>query len=88
MLFSASSFRSSTTRDAIGIFSANYMGGDAWYNVTVKNDTQYFSDFDYYASKVARLVLILEQKIMMSIENLRRKFFRFLCICKKFILTR
>ena len=27
------------------------MGGDAWYNVTVRNDTQYFSNFDYYASK-------------------------------------
>ena len=42
----------STARDAIGSM-ANYMGGDAWYNVTVKNDTQYFSDFDYYASKGA-----------------------------------
>ena len=29
------------------------MGGDAWYNVTVKNDTHYFADFDYYASKGA-----------------------------------
>jgi len=26
-------------------------GGDAWYNVTVRNETQHFSDFDYYASK-------------------------------------
>tara|TARA_B100001173_G_scaffold200422_1_gene172784 strand:- start:255 stop:1034 length:780 start_codon:yes stop_codon:yes gene_type:complete len=42
----------STARDAIGSM-ANYMGGDAWYNVTVKNDTRYFSDFDYYASKGA-----------------------------------
>ena len=42
----------STARDALGSL-ANYMGGDAWYNVTVKNDTQYFSDFDYYASKGA-----------------------------------
>jgi len=40
----------STVRDAIGSLG-NYMGGDAWYNVTVRNDTQYFSDFDYYASK-------------------------------------
>ena len=29
------------------------MGGDAWYNVTVRNDTHFFSDFDYYASKGA-----------------------------------
>ena len=42
----------STARDALGSIG-NYMGGDAWYNVTVRNDTQYFSDFDYYASKGA-----------------------------------
>ena len=42
----------STARDAIGSLG-NYMGGDAWYNVTVRNDTHYFSDFDYYASKGA-----------------------------------
>ena len=40
----------STARDAFGSL-ANYFGGDAWYNVTVKNDTHFFSDFDYYASK-------------------------------------
>ena len=42
----------STARDAIGSLG-NYMGGDAWYNVTVRNDTRYFSDFDYYGSKGA-----------------------------------
>ena len=42
----------STARDALGSLG-NYMGGDAWYNVTVRNDTHYFSDFDYYASKGA-----------------------------------
>tara|TARA_Y100000741_G_C18224669_1_gene547318 strand:+ start:44 stop:823 length:780 start_codon:yes stop_codon:yes gene_type:complete len=42
----------STARDAIGSLG-NYMGGDAWYNITVRNDTQYFSNFDYYASKGA-----------------------------------
>ena len=42
----------STARDAIGSLG-NYLGGDAWYNVTVRNDTHYFSDFDYYASKGA-----------------------------------
>ena len=40
----------STARDAVAS-AANFLGGDAWYNVTVKNETQYFSDFDYYASK-------------------------------------
>ena len=42
----------STARDALGSLG-NYMGGDAWYNVTVRNDTHFFSDFDYYASKGA-----------------------------------
>ena len=41
----------STVRDATASI-ANYTGGDAWYNVTVKNDTQHFTDFDYYASKL------------------------------------
>ena len=41
----------STARDTIAS-SANFFGGDAWYNVTVKNDTNYFKDSDYYASKV------------------------------------
>ena len=41
----------STARDAVGI-AAGVFGGDAWYNVTVKNDTQYFKDSDYYISKV------------------------------------
>jgi len=40
----------STVRDTVGSF-ANVLGGDAWYNVTVANDTQYFSDFDYWASR-------------------------------------
>ncbi len=41
----------STVRDATASLG-NLVGGDAWYNVTVNNDTQHFSDFDYYASRV------------------------------------
>jgi len=41
----------STVRDTVGSF-ANLIGGDPWYNATVANDTQYFSDFDYWASRV------------------------------------
>ena len=41
----------STARDAISS-TLNFVGGDAWYNLTVRNDTQYFSDIDYYTSKV------------------------------------
>ena len=40
----------STVRDSIGTL-ASVLGGDPWYNVTVKNDTQYFKDSDYYFSK-------------------------------------
>ena len=39
-----------TARDTIAS-GINFLGGDAWYNVTVKNDTHHFSDFDYWASK-------------------------------------
>ena len=41
---------SSTARDAFGTLIGMF-GGDPWYNVTVKNDTQYFKDSDYYITK-------------------------------------
>ncbi len=40
-----------TVRDSIGSL-VNVVGGDAWYNVTVANDTQYFNEADYYLSRV------------------------------------
>jgi len=40
-----------TVRDAIGSL-ANVAGGDAWYNVTVSNDTQYFNEADYYLTRI------------------------------------
>ena len=40
-----------TVRDTIGSV-ANVVGGDAWYNVTVANDTQYFSEADYWVSRL------------------------------------
>ena len=58
----------STARDAIASI-ANFTGGDAWYNVTVNNDTKYFSDFDYYSSKVLAGV-DFRAKNFDSIENL------------------
>tara|TARA_B100001175_G_scaffold305718_1_gene303057 strand:+ start:884 stop:1684 length:801 start_codon:yes stop_codon:yes gene_type:complete len=39
-----------TVRDSVGSL-ANVAGGDAWYNVTVANDTQYFNEADYYLSR-------------------------------------
>ena len=40
-----------TVRDSIGSL-ANVVGGDAWYNVTVANDTQYFNEADYYLTQL------------------------------------
>ena len=40
----------STLRDATASL-VNYSGGNAWYNITVNEDTHHFSDFDYYASR-------------------------------------
>ena len=40
----------STLRDATASL-INYTGGNAWYNITVDEDTRYVSDFDYYASR-------------------------------------
>ena len=41
----------STVRDTFGMFGSTIGGGDPWYNITVKNDTHYFTDFDYYGSR-------------------------------------
>jgi len=41
----------STARDTIAS-SLNFLGGDPWYNVTVKNNTNYLNESDYYASRI------------------------------------
>ena len=58
----------STARDTVASI-ANFTGGDAWYNVTVRNDTQYFNDADYYLSKITAGV-DFRGKNYDSIENL------------------
>ena len=60
----------STIRDTAGSF-VNILGGDAWYNVTVTNDTQHFSDFDYYASR-ASSGIDFRAKNIDSFENLEK----------------
>ena len=40
-----------TARDTVASLT-NFIGGDAWYNVTVANDTRYFSEADYWASRL------------------------------------
>ena len=60
----------STVRDTVGSF-ANVLGGDAWYNVTAANDTQYFSEFDYWASRVGAGIDFRAKNID-SFENLEK----------------
>ena len=60
----------STIRDTAGSF-ANIIGGDAWYNVSVANDTQHFSSFDYYASRVGSGINFRAKNID-SFENLEK----------------
>ena len=60
----------STIRDTAGSF-ANILGGDAWYNVTIANDTKHFSDFDYYSSR-ASSGIDFRAKNIYSFENLEK----------------
>ena len=60
----------STVRDTIGSL-ANVVGGDPWYNVTVANDTQYFSDFDYWGTRVTAGI-DFRAKNLDSFENLEQ----------------
>ena len=76
----------STARDTVAS-SLNFLGGDAWYNVTVRNETQYFNDIDYYSSKVAAGV-DFRGKNYDSIENLEKNSIDFYAFSKKFISSR
>ena len=60
----------STARDTVAT-TFNFLGGDPWYNVTVKNDTQYVSHEDYYTSKITGGV-DFRAKNYNSIENLKK----------------
>ena len=60
----------STVRDTIGSFT-NLLGADAWYNITIANDTQYFSDFDYWATR-AGTGINFRAKNIDSLENLEK----------------
>ena len=59
-----------TVRDTLAS-TLNFMGGDAWYNITVANDTQHVSEFDYYSSRVSAGV-DFRAKNYDSIENLKK----------------
>ena len=74
----------STARDTVAS-TLNFLGGDAWYNVTVKNDTQYFNDANYYASKGTAGV-DFRAKNYDSIENLEQNSLDFYASVKSLYL--
>ncbi len=74
----------STARDTVAS-ATNFLGGDAWYNVTVKNDTHYFRDIDYYSSKVTGGV-DFRAKNFDSIENLQENSLDFYASVKSLYL--
>ena len=74
----------STARDTIASIT-NFVGGDAWYNVTVRHDTNYFKDVDYYASKVTAGV-DFRAKNFDSIENLEKNSLDFYASVKSLYL--
>ena len=74
----------STARDTIASVG-NFMGGDAWYNVTVKNDTHYFRDIDYYSSKVTAGI-DFRAKNYDSIDNLEKNSIDFYASVKSLYL--
>ena len=61
------------------------MGGDPWYNVTIKNETQYFSEIDFYASKVTTGV-DFRAKNYDTIENLEENSLDFYASVKSLYL--
>ena len=74
----------STVRDTAASF-VNILGGDAWYNVTVKNDTQHFSDIDYYSSRLTSGI-DFRAKNYDSIENLEENSLDFYASVKSLYL--
>ena len=60
----------STVRDTVGSLTS-FLGGDPWYNVTVRNDTQYFKDSDYYVSRTTD-GLDFRAKNIDSFDNLEK----------------
>ena len=74
----------STIRDAAASLT-NFVGGDAWYNVTVRNDTHYFRDVDYYSSKITGGV-DFRAKNYDSIENVEKNSLDFYASVKSLYL--
>ena len=74
----------STVRDTTASL-VNVLGGDAWYNITVKNDTHHFSDVDYYSSRLTSGI-DFRAKNYDSIENLEQNSLDFYASVKSLYL--
>ncbi len=74
----------STARDTVASV-ANFLGGDAWYNVTVRNDTHHFDDIDYYSSKITGGV-DFRAKNFNAIDNLEKNSLDFYASVKSLYL--
>ena len=60
----------STARDTVSSL-VNIVGGDAWFNITVKNNTQHFEDSDYIFSRLMNGVDFRAKNIE-SFDNLEK----------------
>ena len=60
----------STVRDAAGSIST-LVGSDAWYNITVTNDTQYFNETDYFITRGTQGIDFRAKNIK-SFDNLEK----------------
>tara|TARA_E500000331_G_C17080319_1_gene636632 strand:- start:71 stop:856 length:786 start_codon:yes stop_codon:yes gene_type:complete len=74
----------STARDTLGSLTT-FMGGDPWYNVTVRNNTHHFDDFDYYASRATSGVDFRAKNIE-SFDNLEKNSMDFYASVKSLYL--
>ena len=74
----------STARDTFGTV-IGMVGGDPWYNVTVKNDTRHFKDSDFYISKATNGV-DFRAKNLNALDNLEENSMDFYASVKSLYL--
>jgi len=74
----------STVRDTASSL-VNVLGGDAWYNITVKNNTEHFEDGDYISSRLAAGIDFRAKNIE-SFDNLEKNAIDFYASVKSLYL--
>ena len=84
LLFSVASVRTINCKRYFGITN-KFIGGDAWYNVTVRNNTQHFEDGDYIASRLGAGINFRAKNIQ-SFDNLEKNAIDFYASVKSLYL--